>query len=157
MTKVVFRRRGATLIPVDGEGQELLHSIRDGRDVMLSVKIARNPRHHRLLFAMLNLVVQRTNKFDGTDEALIALKIACGLVDPYIDAESGKTFFVPRSIAFESMAQDEFSAFFDRAVHVATTRWFPPGTKQAEVRAEIEAMCDPLPNTIKRSPALVPA
>lgn len=143
MAKAVFRHVGASLVPVDEQALEALRAIPLGRDVMVSVKVARNPKHHRLLFAMLNLIVQRTNKFDGTDEALTALKIACGLVDPYIDAETGKTFFVPRSIAFESMSQDEFSGFFDRSVFVATSRWFPPGTQEADVRAEIERMVEP--------------
>lgn len=151
MSKAVFRRRGKTLIPVDDQGLELLQSIRDGRDVMVSVKVARNPKHHRLLFAMLNLIVERTGKFSATDEALTALKVACGLVDPYIDSESGKTFFVPRSIAFESMPQDDFRAFFDRSVFVALQRWFPPGTSEQDLRAEIDSMCNPLPNTMVRS------
>lgn len=156
MTKAVFRKHGNTLIPVDDKGLELLRAIKDERDVMVSVKVARNPKHHRLLFSLLNLIVERTGKFDSTDQALIALKVACGLVDPYLDVHAGKTFFVPRSIAFESMGQDEFTAFFDRGVFVALHRWFPPGTDEAELRAEIESMVDPLPNTMRRSPPTAP-
>lgn len=142
MSRAVFRKHGNALIPVDDHGLELLHTIRDQRDVMVSVKIARNPKHHRLLFALLNLIVERTGKFPNTRDALTALKVACGLVDPYIDAHDGKTYFVPRSIAFESMEQNEFSAFFDRAIFVTLQRWFPPGTNEKELRAEIELMTE---------------
>lgn len=143
MTTAAFTRRGNALIPSDEQGRELLSAVRDGREVMVTFKPARNIRHHRLLFAMLKLIVERTNKFDSTENALIALKIACGLVDPFIDAHSGKTFFVPRSISFASMPQNDFSAFFDRATYVAIQRWFPPRTSAVELRAEIELMVAP--------------
>lgn len=157
MTKAVFRKRGNALIPVDDKGLEILRAIKDERDVMVSVKVARNVRHHRLLFALLNLIVERTGKFEDTDQALVALKVACGLVDPYLDVHAGKTYFVPRSIAFKSMSQDEYQAFFDRGVYVALHRWFPPGTSEAELRAELDEMCNPLPNTIRRpSPSIAP-
>lgn len=74
---------------------------------------------------------------------MIALKIACGLVDPFIDAKTGKTFFVPRSISFTAMSQDEFNAFFDRAIFVICDRWLPKGTTTESVRREIEMMTDP--------------
>lgn len=151
MGKAVFKRRGNSLVAVDAEGLELLAPIRDGREVMVSVKVARNPKHHRLLMAMLGLIVKRAGAFDNHDNALVALKVACGLVDPYIDAQSGKTYFVPRSIAFESMSQDKFIDFFDRAVFVITTRWFPPGTKEEDVRAELERMAEP-----NFAPSIVP-
>jgi hypothetical protein len=147
MSKAIFKRIGYALIPTDDEGKALLSTVKDGREVVVSIKIARNPAHHRLLFAMLNFVVHHGSAFTSTDQALIALKIACGLVDPYIDAKSGKTFFVPRSIAFESMAQTEFSDFFNRATYVICDRWMPAGTTAEAVRAEILAMCDPVKDT----------
>lgn len=158
MTGHPFMRRDNSLVPMSEEAEAMLRAVKNGNEIMVSMKPARNIRHHKLLFAMLNLIVQHTGQFSSTDDALVALKIACGLVDPFIDAQSGKTFFVPRSISFSAMPQNDFSAFFDRAVYVVTTRWFPPGTQEADVRAEIESMCNPLPNTIvRRAPALVPA
>lgn len=144
MVQAVFRKRGNALVAVDQDGLDILSAIRDGRDVMATVKTPRNPKHHRLLFAALKFVVAHADTFQDTENALLALKIACGLVDTYIDADTGKTFFIPRSIAFESMDQLEFNNFFDRAVYVITSRWMPPGTTAESVRKEIEAMVEPL-------------
>lgn len=151
MTKAVFKRRGQTLIPTDSEGQDLLAAIRDGREVVVEVRAARNPRFHRLFFAVLNFCVQHCIdretgevRFSSIEHAKTAIKIATGEVDTYIDADSGKTFFIPRSISFASMDETRFAAFFDRAVYVIAERWMPAGTTPESVRAEIEAMVNPL-------------
>jgi hypothetical protein len=140
MTTALFRKRGRAFVPIDQEGLDALAMIRDERDVEITIKQRRNPKHHRLLFACLKFVTEHTDVFASTDAALIGLKIACGLVDPFIDPASGKTFFVPRSISFASMEQGDFAAFFDRAVYVITERWMPAGTTAESVRAEIESM-----------------
>lgn len=143
MAKAIFRKRGRMLVPVDQEGLDALAMIRDERDVHVEIKQPRNPKHHRLLFALLKFITTHSDLFASTDAALLGLKIACGMVDPYIDATTGKTFFVPRSISFSSMDQTAFAAFFDRAVYVVTDRWMPSGTTPETVRAEIEAMIAP--------------
>ena len=142
MTQAVFRRRGRTLVPVDRQGLELLATIGNERDVVVEIKARRNPKHHRLLFAVLKFMVDHSDRFDNTEQALLALKIACGEVDPYVN-ERGKTFFVPRSISWGAMDQTRFSQFFDRCIYVITQRWLPPGTRQEDVRAEIEDMVAP--------------
>jgi hypothetical protein len=144
VTKAVFRKRDArTLAAVDQEGLDLLARIKGNRDVVVEVKQARNPRHHRLLWAMLKLIADHTDRFPSTAAALTALKVACGEVDPVIDPVSGEVFWTTRSIAFESMSQVEFAAFFDRAVNIVANRWMPPHTTPESVRAEIEAMIEP--------------
>lgn len=139
--KAVFKRNGNSLVPVDDEGFELLLKIADGREVMVDVRRARNPKHHRLFFGILKFIVEHTD-LDSIEAAKSALKVATGEVDPVIDAATGKTYFVLRSINWESKDQDEFAAFFDRAVDVITLRWMPPGTVSEDVRREIIALCD---------------
>ncbi len=150
MSKAVFRRRGGSLIPVDQEGLDLLASIRDGRDVALKIEARRNPNHHRLFFAILKFCTEHAIdretgevRFVSIEQAKTAIKIATGEVDPHIDAESGKTFFMVRSISYAAMDQTRFSAFFDRAIYVIAHRWMPEGTTEESVRAEILAMVDP--------------
>lgn len=142
--KAVFRRCGdRTLEAVDQQGLDLLASLRANRDVLVEVKQARNPKQHRKLFSILNFIVTHVEQFRSTDQALTGLKIACGLVDTYIDPDTGKAFFTPRSISFSSMDQGGFASFYDRAVYVITNRWMPPGTTEESVRTELEAMVAP--------------
>jgi hypothetical protein len=142
MTKAVMRKRGASLVIVDEEGLEALRTVPDGRDVMVEFKRSRNPRHHRLLFALLNLCVERLDAFPTTDLALTALKIGCGHFDAFIDKESGRSFYVPRSISFAAMDQTSFAKFFDDAIQLIATRWAPPGTTPESIRREIIEACD---------------
>jgi hypothetical protein len=142
VTQAVFRRRGRTLVPVDRQGLDLLATIGNERDVVVEVKARRNPKHHRLLFAILKIMVDHSASFDSTEQALVALKIATGEVDVHVN-ERGRAFFVPRSISWGAMDQARFSQFFDRAIYVITRRWMPAGTQEADVRAEIEAMVAP--------------
>lgn len=150
MTKAVFRKRGATLVPVDDEGRELLHKLKDDRDVMVEVRRARNPRHHRLYWALVNFVKLHAVNSDG--EALFenadleiihtAIKIATGFVRTFIDTTTGKTAFVPQSIAFESLDQTQFEEFFNAATTVIASRWLPAGTTPEDVRRELILLVD---------------
>jgi hypothetical protein len=141
--KAVYRKRGRSLVPVDQEGLDILSRLRDERDVTVEIKQARNPRHHRLFFAILKFIVEHTDQFDGIEQAKTAIKVACGEVDPFIDPGTGKTFWITRSINWSAMDQTRFSAFFDRACWVIANRWMPEGTTPESVRAEIEAMIEP--------------
>jgi hypothetical protein len=143
MTSAVFRRRRRSFVPVDQESLDLLDTVAEERDVVLNIKARRNPKHHRLFFAVLKFMVEHTRYFETVEKAKTAIKIATGEVDTYIDSHTGKTFFILRSISWGSMDQSRFSAFFDRAVHVIANRWMPAGTTEESVRAELEAMIEP--------------
>lgn len=143
MTKAVFRHRGRSLIPVDQEGLDLLESIPNERDAVIEVKARRNPKHHRLFFAILKFMVEHTDHFETIEQAKTAIKIAAGEVDTHIDAETGKVFFILRSINWGAMDQTRFAAFYDRAIYVIANKWMPPGTTEDAVRSELEAMIEP--------------
>lgn len=157
MAKAVFRKKPQGFVPVDDEARELFSRAKDGRDVLIEVTLARNPRHHRLFYAILNFCVMHAvaengeARFATIEEAKTAIKIATGEVDPYIDAETGKTFFVLRSISYASMDQVRFAAFFDRATFVIADRWMPAGTTAETVRVEIEAMIEPVHSHSERA------
>lgn len=140
MTKAIFIRRRVSLIPTDSEGDDILRRIQYGQEVMIDVRAARNPRHHRLFFAILHKLVENTDFFVDIEDALKAVKVACQLVDTYID-ETGRVIYILRSIAWERMGQVEFSKLFDLAINVACNRWLP-GTDAEDLRDEIFAMCD---------------
>lgn len=155
MTEAIFRKRAARagefgLFPVDDEGGELLHKLPRDRDVGIEVKRHRNPRHHRLYFAILNFVKMHAVNADGeplfenadVDIISVALKIATGHVRTFIDTTTGKTAFVPKSIAWAAMDQTEFEAFFKNACDVIAQRWMPPGTTSESVRDELILMVD---------------
>jgi len=44
------------------------------------------------------------------------VKLVTGYVDPVIDPITGELVQVPRSIAYESMEQDDFERFYEAAI-----------------------------------------
>ncbi|MDQ2079520.1 DUF1367 family protein [Xanthobacteraceae bacterium Astr-EGSB] len=149
MTEVILRRRQGRagevgLFPVDDEGSDLLAKIRDGRDVGADVVQRRNPRHHRLFFAILKFVKMHSPVMADVEIEDIkdAVKLATGYVRRFVDVDTGRVAYVTRSIAWGAMDQTEFNAFFDAACNVIATRWMPEGTTPDDVRRELIEMVD---------------
>lgn len=150
MVEVILRRRAAAHVgeagffPVDEQGVNVLGKISMGRDVGCEVIQRRNPRHHRLLFGAIKFVREHCAMWEAasTDTVLVALKLATGFVDTYVDKETGKAVMVPKSVAFAAMDQTEFNPWFDDACRVIARRWMPEGTTPESVRDELFALID---------------
>lgn len=149
MTEVILRKRAARageigLFSVDDEGYDLLAKLPHNRDVGCDIIRRRNPRHHRLAFAILRFVQTHCDLWEGasTERILVALKIATGHVDTFVDKETGQAAYVPRSISFAAMDQTEFSKWFDDACRVIAQRWMPAGSTAESVRAELVELVD---------------
>ena len=144
MTTAVFRKRGNSLIAVDDEGRELLMKLKDDRDVMVKVTKARSPRHHRLYWALVKFIQMHSPLFEGAplEKIHVSLKLATGLVDTYVDYQTGKIAYVPRSTSWAAMDETEFSTWFDEAVGIVAQRWMPANTTPKAVRDELILMTD---------------
>lgn len=149
MSETILRYREARagergLFPVDEEGTTVFAGLKLNRDLGCDVKQRRNPRHHRLFFAILNFVKVHCERFNDAslDTIKDALKLSCGLVDRFVDQETGKTFFVLKSISWAAMDQARFNSFFNDACAVIARRWMPAGTTPESVRDELCKMVD---------------
>lgn len=142
--KIICRKVGRSLVPVDDEGFDALAKVKDGRDVKVEFTMSRNLRHHRLAFAIFRFVKMHCEPMANTsiDQIKTAVKLAAGYVDTFVDCQTGESCYVPKSIAWESCDQLEFNQFFDAAVNVIVNRWMAPGSTSEEVRREIILMCD---------------
>jgi hypothetical protein len=144
MRKRVAHAGEVGLFPVDEESYDTLARIKHNRDVGCSVVQRRNPRHHRLFFAILKFVQMHSPilGFAPIEHLKNAVKLATGLYTTYIDTETGEVSRVLRSISFAAMDQTEFAPWFDEACRVIATRWMPVGTTPASVREELIRMVD---------------
>lgn len=114
---VSFVRRGGHLVPTDVHADEMLSKIRDGQEVLVTIRKARNPAHHRYFFAMLRAVTDNTDEWSSEDELLIALKIAAGHVDR-CSLLDGTVVEMPRSINFGAMDEIAFTRWKNRAAYL---------------------------------------
>lgn len=119
--EITMLRRGDSLVPSCEMFREDLHTVPEGKEVFVSLRRARSPKHHRFWFAALQEIV-RSGQWQGTVETLlIAIKIGTGHVTVVI-GERGKTYYVPKSIDFSSLGEDAFTAFKREAEKYLTER-----------------------------------
>lgn len=128
------------LVPDCRDAEEWLRKTSLHKGVMIDPRRPRNIQHHRKLFALLNLAVDNwpMEIVPTTDGLLDTIKVATGhtipvevrprllesicpeIADVLNAAEMPErvTVFFPKSISFESLSQDEFEPFYERAVAI---------------------------------------
>lgn len=114
---VCFVRRGGHLVPADFHADEMLGKVKEGQEVMVTLRKARSPQHHRRFFAMLRAVTDNVDEWNDEEELLVAVKIAAGHVDR-CSLLDGSVVEMPRSINFGAMDEFEFSRWEKRVVYL---------------------------------------
>lgn len=135
MTKAVFRKNGHALYALCDASRDLLSALKDGKDVMVEVRAARNPAHHRKFFVMLQKVIDAGCWEYDLDALLDWVKFRVGHVNKVV--VNGKLYVTPKSIAFESMDQASFQKFYERAVYYLCAEIAGP-----ELAAELAQIAD---------------
>ncbi len=109
-------KRGA-LYPSDRFALEFCGKLKDGAEILLSVRKPRSVKKHRLLFALLRITVENTEGKWADEQVLLDdLKLATGLVQTRVSALTGMPYPVPASISFAAMSQERFAPWFTKAV-----------------------------------------
>lgn len=142
-----LRREGDGLAPIDLEGRQLMGLMAEGALVMVSAKNPRNPRQHRLLFKLARLVFENSDDFDSAEHVVEQIKIGTGLTDRtlYNVPGVGDVWQVRgQSIAFESMSQSKFAAWFELALDYVVAELLP-GISRQSVIDHIEKAIAPTP------------
>lgn len=139
MRVLCYKQLGA-LRPADDAGRDALAKIGNGEIVSVEVKRPRNIRHHRMYWALLSIVHENLDgdRYPTVDDLHAAVKIAAGL-RTRIELPDGTVGFIPGSIAFHKMSQDDFSAFYDRVCGLVA-KHFLPGVTSEQLKAEVAQM-----------------
>lgn len=132
-----YRKTLAGFEPYSAAAKEWHAKTKLGQIVELKGRRPRNPRHHAKFFALLSILVENTERFASTEHALMAVKatIGHGVWDkPHPNAT--REIFIPLSIAFDAMSQDEFEPFYDKALDAVIKYWLP--VDKAALREAVE-------------------
>lgn len=122
MTKAIFRRTLDGFVPASDEAQALMARTKLGDLVTLTGRKERNLQHHRLFFAMLRMISENSNPPISEATALHFAKLATGTGEVVEDSR-GQPHFVPGTISFAGMNQDEFKAFVQQAIPPLVARF----------------------------------
>jgi Protein of unknown function (DUF1367) len=135
MPKGLWRRVGNTAVPVDDRSLEFLQARKDGVVFVADTNGARNPKQLALWWCLCKLVCEAED-LPSTEKVSDDLKVSLGHADTYVHRD-GSEYIKPRSIAFESMSQEEFNQLFKGAIRVIAD-WL--GSATHEVQAQFDAM-----------------
>lgn len=128
------------MVPANEAADAMLRSLKDGADYLGKFKGARSLRQLRLYWGLMRVLVDH-QIFPIEDAASDAVKIGCGHVETRVMPDTGEVFLVPKSIAFESLAQAEFNEVFEAALNLICERWLV-GTDREELREQVWAIID---------------
>lgn len=135
---VHYQKTVAGFVPVSEAARDFHAKTKLGQVVDLRGRRPRNPGHHRKLFALLGLLADNRDEFASTEDALLGLKAVLGHGTwKKLHPKAEREVFVPDSIAYENMSQDEFEAFYELAI-AAVLRWWLP-VEENELREAIAA------------------
>lgn len=140
----IMRKHFNSLRPAERAAEDALARMKNGSFVWVTAKRIRSVKHHRLFFAVLNLVHENLperygNAFPRPENLLDAIKLALGYCEPIVDLQGEVVGQKPASISFHSMGQDEWTTFFDRAMDLITGHFLREVGKD-ELIAEVEKL-----------------
>lgn len=130
------------LVPVDEQGRQRLKKL-DGKRVKVEAKVPRSGPHHRLFWALATTVWQtlpenQQLRYPDVESLVAALKIIAGHRQLIVFPD-GSQGYIPKSISYDRMSQEEFAAFFEKCVDFIC-RTVLPGVARADLKREIEEM-----------------
>lgn len=139
MAELLMRREWGALRPLFPDGEDLLSGIPQGETLKVTFTRPRNVQFHKLFFALMNLALENQDRYENMDHLLTAVKVAVGYADTVI-LRTGETAFIPKSISFAKMDEDEFRVFFNRVVDVVLRDILPEGNTRSALLREVHEM-----------------
>lgn len=136
MSVLWLKRVGNALVPDADDSASQLARLPFGKALRAEVKQPRNTRHHRLYFALCHRIADAVGS--TAENVSDLLKIETGHCDIIRSKKYGE-IRLPKSIAFASMTQDEFSKFFERCVLCVYENW---GIARADVLVAVGDLLD---------------
>ena len=141
--KIRLVKKLSALYAYDELGEDSLRHLAQGEIVEVELTHPRNPKFHRLFFALLTLVWNNLDDpaYPTVESLLTEVKIITGHYTRRNMVVDGKRYPVltPNSISFAAMNDVEFEAFFQRVCD-----WIAkdvlPGITQEDLKLELENM-----------------
>jgi hypothetical protein len=135
-----FVKRGSALYPSDPFSEEMLSKLKDGHEVVVTIRKPRSLSQLRWLFALLRKVVENSDRWADENVLLDDLKLATGLFETRVSALTGLPYPIPASISFSAMPADRFGPWLEKAIAVLARDVL--SVSPESLRGEIFAMLD---------------
>lgn len=139
MPEVVYvRRKGSKLEPCSLVDEEAMSEFPEGKDLSITISRTRSSKQHRFFWAFLNKICENHETYKRAEQLLLWLKIRLGYVEQ-VHFHDDQIWWVPQSISFNGMDQNEFQKFFNAALDIVVSEVIP-GLSVEQLIVEIEQM-----------------
>lgn len=136
MQKGVARAGQIGLFAADPVSAEEFALIPNDKQLLVTTKTPRNIKQHKLVWALAKKVAEAVDFLHDQDDAMDWLKIKARHVRMLQDPKTGQVAIMPKSIAFASLSQQDFSRVLNRMIYVTCTEIIP-GLEESVLRDEI--------------------
>lgn len=117
MKLLMIKSQGGVLMPADEEAIEALTKIKNGDSVLIEYKRNRNPKFHRKMFALLKLIFENQSVYETQEELRREMMLKAGRYSKHFTTK-GVTLYIPDSMSFDSMDQDEFEELYKAFIDI---------------------------------------
>lgn len=135
MKLLMIKSQGGVLLPADDEAIEALSKIKNGDSIMIEYKRNRNPMFHRKMFAFLKMVFDNQTVYKTQVELRREMMLKSGRYNKHFTTK-GVTLYIPDSMSFDSMDQDEFEKLYSDFIDIALQHFLTDMTAE-QVEREI--------------------
>ena len=139
MTQILLRAAsGEAMFAYDHTSADYLAKLKPGEIVRAEIRRCRNPRQHRLYWALIGAIFPQQSAWATQEQLHNAIKCAVGYCDTFRLTDD-RIMTSPKSIAFGNMPQDEWEQFFDKVIALVCERIIP-GLQDKDLRQQVEEM-----------------
>lgn len=130
MPKILLENTPTGLKPMYDSDFDEKKKLKTGEQYWATIKKARNYRHLKKYWALMKLTFENIPhskeeelakhefQIQSPEDVHFYVKLKTGYVKKRFVGRDGNIGWEPKSIAFDSMSQDEFNDFYDKAVQV---------------------------------------
>lgn len=147
MAKLSFRRDGHGLYPSDDVTMEWIEQVQQGVDVIGDLRVPRNAKNHRHMFAILQEAAHNIDGFADVDQLLEYLKLEAGMYKVRGHATRTKgnmtiesQIITYESLNFESMDEMRFKRVKARFLWILQDKFgFEPAALEERAMSQLAA------------------
>lgn len=120
--KLQMKYSGTYLIPNSDDSVENYEKLKTGQIYSVELKQARNPKFHRLGFALVKAMFDNQERFTNFEDFRRELKIMTGCYEEYT-RYNGETVLIPQSWSWADMDDIQFHEIHNKLLTIAAKRY----------------------------------
>ena len=105
--------------------------VKIGETILVDYKAKRNVQFHKKGFSLLNLIYQNQSKYESFEAMRTEFKLKAGLYELHVTTK-GKTIYVPKSMSFSEMDENEFEELYSKFIDIALKHFVPMDRQDLE-------------------------